>query len=246
MKETAMNTNHRHTPLMTAAMTAAMTTFSMLAMLPAHAVTISASAFAAAIEPTPIDVNQNLQNGNFLILANPAAGPGHFTGDGIDETTLWRFNFNSDPNYAAFLADANIVSARLTLRLNTKFFVNGAGPVTDITFPGDGVGGVFPGWVMPQFITGTFGTFTSGSISADLIGDVGMSPSQLLGWITTYAGQFPMVYGDDAVVTFAKLDLVSAPVPEPAAWLLMVAGLMPLLARWRAGERRATRLAEPK
>jgi hypothetical protein len=35
-----------------------------------------------------------------------------------------------------------------------------------------------------------------------------------------------MVYGDDAIVTYAKLTLVSAPIPEPGSVALMAAGLL--------------------
>ena len=95
---------------------------------PALAVNIVATASAASGQPTPINVNLALQNGDFRIGANPAAGVGHVTGDGVDETTTWAFDFTADPQYAAFLAEGGLAEARLTLVLNTQFFVGGVAP----------------------------------------------------------------------------------------------------------------------
>lgn len=192
--------------------------------LPAQATEISATASAASTLPATVPVNQDLINGDFLILANPGAGAGHVTGDGVDETTRWSFDFSAHPNYAAFIADGSLVGARLTLTLNTAFFINGVGPNTDIVFPSDANGSVFPGWVLPTFINGVFGTYSSGTISASLI-TVGMAPGELFNFLSSRNGLFPMVYGDDAIVTEARLTLVSAPVPEPQQFLLMLAGL---------------------
>lgn len=201
---------------------------------PAAAVTLTASALSS--QPIPsvtVDATQDLPNGDFLILANPAAGPGHVTGDGVDETTRWSFDFAADPDYAAALADGHIVSARLTLRLATQFFIDGVGPWTDISFPTDGVAGVFPGFVIPEFMSGTPGVWQMGTVSTDLINDVGMNGTELFAFMASRGGQMPFQYGDDAVVGFAQLELVTAPVPEPAAWMLTAAGLLPLLRRRR-------------
>jgi len=39
-----------------------------------------------------------------------------------------------------------------------------------------------------------------------------------------------MIYADDAIVTTAVLELVSAPVPEPGSWALLIGGLAALAA----------------
>jgi len=205
----------------------------LAAALPAHAVSITASASAANIQPTTVDPWLDLQNGDFLIHANLQASPPHVTGDGIDETTTWAFDFSSNPLYAAFLADGALVSAKLTLRLNTAFFIDGVGPITDLTFPSDGIASVFPDWLMPSFMTGTFGVYSTGTITTDLVADVGMNPGDLRNWLTEHGGLFPMIYADDAIVAGAVLELVSAPVPEPASWGLMLGGLALLAARRR-------------
>lgn len=216
----------------------ALTTSALLATLlaatSAQATTITASAMAAnPVPPVTVSNTLDMQNGDFLILANPAAGPGHVTGDGVDETTKWSFDFTADPDYAAFVAGGAITSARLSFRLSTQFFIDGVGPITDISFPSDGITSLFPGWAIPSTITGVAGTWTSGSVSTDLVVNVGIDGAQLKQFLADFNGHIPMLYADDAVVGFAQLELVNAPVPEPGTWLLMSAGLLPLALRRR-------------
>lgn len=201
----------------------------------AHATTvITATATSASSQPTTVPVLQNLINGDFLIHANTQATLPHVTGDGVDESTTWAFDFTSHPQYATFIADGGLAEARLTLTLNTAFFVGGVGPITDIAFPADANGGLFPGWTMPTFISGTHGSYSSGSLTTSLVAQVGMNPVELFGWLASHNGQFPMIYGDDAIVTAAELTLVSAPVPEPATWVLWGLGAAVLVRRSRA------------
>lgn len=209
-----------------------------LAALPSHAVNLVADATAASGQPTTVAVTSDLQNGDFLILANPAAGAGHVTGDGVDETTRWAFDFSAHPQYAAFLAQGGVAEARLRLQLNTQFFINGVGPITDTSFPADLQGNaVYPAasWVLPSFLTGTAGVFTRGEITISLVAQAGMSGAGLYQWLVSHDGLFPMLYADDAIVTGARLELVSAPVPEPGTWALMAAGAALLVARRRTG-----------
>jgi hypothetical protein len=209
--------------------------------LPAQAAVLSATVSAASAQPATVPVNQSLANGPFLIGANAAAGPGHVTGDGVDETTTWAFDYSSQPGYAAFLASGPLVSARLTLRLNTAFFIGGVGPITDIAFPSDGVATVGPGWLIPSFMTGTAGTYQIGSISTDLIVDVGTDAGQLRNWLISNGGRVPMLYADDAIVVGATLQLTTAAVPEPQAWALWATGLLAVAALRSRAQTRARR-----
>jgi hypothetical protein len=211
-----------------------------LVALPAQAVVITASASSASAQPATVPSTQPLQNGSFFIAANPAAGPGTVTGDGVDETTSWSFDFTSHPDYAAFMATGGLVEARLRLTLNTQFFITGVGPITDLVRPALPTGGgVFPAWTLPSFINGVAGTYSSGTITQSLVVGVGMSGADLFNWLSTNNGLFPMVYADDAIVTAADLTLVSLPVPEPAPAGLLAAGLavLAVLARRRAPAR---------
>jgi hypothetical protein len=128
-----------HTLIAMAAMAAA-----VWASSPAHAVTITANLQAASALPATVPLTQDLQNGGYRILANPAAGPGHVTGDGVDETTLWTLDFSGQPQYAAFMAEGGVAQALLTITLHSKFFIDGVGPPGAITGPSDGVESIFP------------------------------------------------------------------------------------------------------
>lgn len=208
----------------------------LLAPGAAGAVNISAQVLATSAQPATVASTLDLANGGFLIHANPAAGSGHVTGDGVDETTSWRFDFTADPGYAAFMAAGGVAEARLRLTLNTAFFSAGVGPVTDIVRPAEfgQSGGVFPGWALPGFITQpASGGYASGTVTVSLVAQAGMAGADLFAWLQGNAGQFPMLYGDDAIVTAAELTLVSTPVPEPATGVLMGLGVAALLASRR-------------
>ena len=204
------------------------------AAAPSHAGTITAHAAAASANPTLVSGSTGLANGDFFIQPNPAAP---WTGDGVDETTRWSFDFTADPGYADFMAGGRLAAAKLTLTLNTAFFVGGVGPITDLARPNDDVKGLFPQWVLPGFIAApATGGYRSGTITTDLVADIGEDPKALFDWLATHGGRFPMLYADDAIVTAATLEL-SAPVPEPETYALFLAGLG-LIAR-AASRRRA-------
>jgi len=55
---------------------------------------------------------------------------------------------------------------------------------------------------------------------------------------TANNGTIPMVYGDDAIVSFAEVTLSNDVVPEPSTWLLLSAGMGVIVA---VGRRRRAR-----
>lgn len=127
----------------------------LLAAATAQAQTVSAIA-RGDIDPGRVRPTMNLLNGDFLILANPAAP---VTGDGVDETTIWTFDLTRDRDYELFASGRlpKIERATLTLEL-TQFFA--VGPVTDIVGPAR-----LPRIVLPHFLTAG----QTGMITLDLL-----------------------------------------------------------------------------
>lgn len=209
--------------------TALATTFGLAlgaASVQASTLQISATARANWAQPVTVPGNENLINGDYTIYANPD-WPNNFylTGDGIDETTRWSFDFTTDPGYAAFLANGTVTEATYTITLNTKYFFDGVGPPGAITYPTTGGDGLFPLWNLSGQMTGVGGEWSRATFTTQLVGTLGMNGSELFGWLSTHEGLFPMVFADDAVVVESTLTLMAAPVPESASIASMLAGL---------------------
>lgn len=220
--------------------TALATTFGLAlgtASVQASTLQISATARANWAQPVTVPGNENLINGDYTIYANPD-WPNNFylTGDGIDETTRWSFDFTTDPGYAAFLANGTVTEATYTITLNTKYFFDGVGPPGAITYPSTGGDGLFPLWNLSGQMTGVGGEWSRATFTTQLVGTLGMNGSELFGWLSTHEGLFPMVFADDAVVVESTLTLVAAPIPEPNPAAMLTAGLalVGLVARRRA------------
>ena len=192
----------------------------------ANTLQISATARAAAAQPITVPGSQNLVNGDYTIFSNPD-WPNNFylTGDGIDETTRWSFDFTNDPGYAAFLANGNVTEATYTITLNTKYFFDGVGPPGAITYPSEGGNGLFPLWNLSGQMTGVAGQWSRATFTTQLVSQQGMNGTELFGWLASHGGLFPMVFADDAVVVESRLTLMAMPVPEPGSVALLLAGL---------------------
>jgi hypothetical protein len=229
------------TPLRASALAATIGLALVAASLPATATPLQISATARAnwAQPVTVPGSQNLVNGDYTIYANPD-WPNNFylTGDGIDETTRWSFDFTSDPGYAAFLANGTVTEATYSITLNTKYFFEGIGPPGAITYPSTGGDGLFPLWNLSGQMTGVGGQWSRATFTTQLVGNLGMNGGELYGWLASHAGLFPMVFADDAVVVESTLTLMAAPGPEPAGIASMLAGLAAIGAVMRRRTRR--------
>lgn len=172
--------------------------------------------------PALIPSDQSLQNGDFLIGANPAAP---FTGDGADEPTTWTFEFTALPQFNMLMSelgapDGALTSAVLSITITTFF---SPGPPADIVRPMD----LFPSIGIPLALgdpnpqTGTF--------AFDLLDSY--SRSDLVNFLAAHGGAFPMIYADDAIVSAASLTLSS--VPSTGSCVLLAAAGIAGLARRR-------------
>ena len=176
----------------------------------ASALTISASASGSA---TPEIVwNDNIQNGDFFIRNNEDIPT---IGDGRDEWTDWTFDFTSDPSFDSFNTDIPLTSAFLTLTLTPhsrlittdSVRINGLSSITTVIqqLPANG----------------------TATVEIELLDYY--TSDEILGKFTDEDnGYIPMFYQDDAILTYAQLDLsnaADAATPEPSTLILLGLGL---------------------
>jgi len=174
--------------------------------------TLSMSMSATATgsqNPTLLIGGGNLQNGDFLILEN-ATIPTLTTGDGIDEVTEWSFDFSDNSNLDLFSPTTELSSAQLTLTLTPK-----SGLITT-----DTTGLVFGNsseFVRVPNLPNVPSVGQIGTISFDLL-DFGFSQSAILNSLNaddSYSIEWS--YQDDAIISFAQLELTTETVPESSS-----------------------------
>lgn len=195
-----MNERNPRSSAMALAMTALAA--AVLVVLPglsgsAGAQTITATAVGADPPPTA-PANQSVQNGDFRIWANP---PAPLTGDGIDEQQSWIFDFTGDPDYPipGPLLSANLT---LTLRPGNGGIITDLVGITDPTFTNF----VGPGPVNSPLIQ-NLPVGVKSTVVIQLLNYY--TSADILGALTANSGKLPMLYHDDATVSFAKLELIS-------------------------------------
>jgi hypothetical protein len=173
---------------------------------PASAVHLTITGVATG-SPTPpfVPNTQGIQNGDFFIQPNPGAP---VTGDGIDEPTQWTFDFTADPDYPSFPFNVPLASALLTL----SFTIGNPGIITDLVGMTDPAYTSFvpPGPVITPDIQGLAfpGTYT---VQIELLSFYGSG--DILGVLAANGGRIPMLYHDDVLLFFARLDLVPSAGP---------------------------------
>ncbi len=156
-------------------------------------VTITATANGSLTPPTGSYPNP-VQNGDFIITGNPGAIA---VGEGSDEETRWVFDFNADPAYQFFTPAQGLTSAVLTLTLTPRDSL----VTTDLVrVDAPGFGNIAgPIVVLPVNVTST--------IQIDLLAQPTYTPAAILAALASASGKVPMVYGDDSIVSGAKLEL---------------------------------------
>ncbi|MBF2025303.1 MAG: S8 family serine peptidase [Oscillatoriales cyanobacterium C42_A2020_001] len=150
--------------------------------------TIVAIAQGNSTPPTARYPN-TVTNGDFLLGGNAIAT---LVGDGLDEFTTWTFDLTHDPDFTDLTDTTLLASAELTLTLKTTFGIDTDG----ITI--QGLGSI----VKPirELEAGKTDTIT-----IDLLDY--FSPDTVVQAIQTNGGRLSATYQDDAIVSFAQLEL---------------------------------------
>jgi hypothetical protein len=174
----------------------------------ASSITISDEALGSRTpNQTPAGESASVINGDFVITqVAPSPGSPNI-GDGLNDTTSWSFDFGTDTN----LVNGKILfSALLTLNLQTTFGID----TDSFTLAGlDAVGPVEIRSLAVGF---------DGQVSLDLL-DYYSSADILAQLVGGVYGQLPVIYEDDSIVSFARLELTA--VPEPGILALLGIGI---------------------
>ena len=195
--------------------TAASVAVLLLGTKVSEAVTISATASGSPTPPQiPVDNSPvTIINGDFTIT--DSSGFNEIAGNGINESTTWNFNFSNNSNLNLFTPSTQLSSALFTLTINPKQqFVT-----TDTT----GIGGGISELVNVLDIPNVPPVGETGTITFDLL-DFGFSQTTLLTVLNADSSKtIPWFYQDDAIISFAQLDLTTETVPEPSSILGLLA-----------------------
>lgn len=153
--------------------------------------TISATATGSTQPQTTTSSSMN--NGDFLITVGETPGTDPVIGDGKDESTTWRFNFTGDSNYRYFTTSRQLTSALLTLTLTPH----------DVYIDTDVVNIMGLSAISMGAYNLTLGSITTLEIQLLDFYD----SAEILTVLNSNAGRIPMYYGDDAILSYARLDL---------------------------------------
>ncbi len=157
-----------------------------------HTVTITAEA-NGDLPPLVPPLDCPYINGDFTISLVAANVPP--CGDGNNEVTAWTLDFTNEDNFQECF-EGVLTSAKLTLTLTPL----GVLPGTDTV----GISGLGPIPGFPQ--TFPFGVSSSNAVPLELI-PTPYAGTAILGVYTASGGKIPMGYQDDAIVSFARLEL---------------------------------------
>ena len=180
-----------------------LTSLVMNPVLSCKALAISIAATATGSISPPTTSRTELINGDFSITVNSRNPALRLLGDGVTEITHWTFDFTNDPNLSQFPNGGTLNKALLMLTLSPRN--------TLITTDSTGIPGVKQLKISDSSGVPSIGT--TGTITFDLL-DFGFTSADILGAFNNPdTNVIPWFYQNDAIISFAKLELYA--VPEP-------------------------------
>jgi len=202
----------------------------------AFGATIAAEA-AGSTTPPQAPFPNTVSNGDFTISptsdCTADSDTCRITGDGINDFTTWTFDFSNTLGVSDFIEDfeksGKLSSAKLTLQLTPK--VTGFS-TDDIRIDKTGLTIIELVDAVPNFNDIQIGVLTN--IEIQLLNFY--TSDEIMG-VFLPAKTLPMKYTDDAIISFARLELTT-PVSEPATLSILSFGLASLgFYRQRKGKR---------
>ena len=181
----------------------------------AHSAMVT-SAASGSISPGQVDA-PSTTNGDFLISRSSPVGPtNRILGDGWNERTNWTFDFSSDSEFPSFspFPPAVLDNAILTMEITPTEADTGFPDPQTITDVVAIVG-------LPFIVTPIIQQLPPDTslIEIDLL-DFYTSNNILTAYQDSEFGQIDMLFGDDATVSFAQLELST--IPEPTTLLILI------------------------
>jgi hypothetical protein len=155
----------------------------------------------------------SIVNGDFTISQSGIIDGNSVVGDGINEETAWTLNF--DPGYASFDTAVPLASALLTLTLTP-----GEAFVSSDTFAILGLPSINSSAVQDSKVDMTQ------TVQIQLLESY--TSAQILDDLKSLSGRLNFEYQDDAVISFASLELQTVPEPSSLA-LCGIAGFVGLV-----------------